>query len=410
MFEFLACSLITIFPDYLYRRYVQGKRIGKEINLFSVWYELKWGITACIILTVSLITMIFFYHPSTNLVSSYFRTISILPEGGGRVETVVVENNQFVKKGQLLFTLNDDVQQAQVETAQRKLEELNAEIVLVQAQIASAEGTIDQAQANYDQALQEEARKKELRSRNADVVTEREIETLENLSRSRLGTLQAAQAEKNVLEVRINTVLPADKASAEAQLAQAEAELAKKSVFAGVDGTLTQFILQPGDIVNPLLRPAGILIPKESGIERFQAGFQQITANILKEGMIGEITCASKPFQVIPMVIVGIQDTIPSGQFRPTDQLVDPKDLAQPGTVLAVMEPLYKGQALGIPPGSRCIANAYTNNHDKIVSEDTGFWAGVFYHMVDALAILHALILRMQAILLPVNILVLSGH
>ena len=54
MFELLLCSTLTVLPDYLYRRYVQGKRIGHEITLFSVWYELRWGITLCLILTVSL--------------------------------------------------------------------------------------------------------------------------------------------------------------------------------------------------------------------------------------------------------------------------------------------------------------------------------------------------------------------
>lgn len=52
MLEALLCSLITILPDYLYRRYVQGKRFGKEINLYSVWFELRYGIVACVILTL----------------------------------------------------------------------------------------------------------------------------------------------------------------------------------------------------------------------------------------------------------------------------------------------------------------------------------------------------------------------
>ena len=32
MLELMLCSMLTILPDYLYRRYVQGKRIGKEIT------------------------------------------------------------------------------------------------------------------------------------------------------------------------------------------------------------------------------------------------------------------------------------------------------------------------------------------------------------------------------------------
>ncbi len=44
MLELLLCSMLTILPDYLYRRYRQGRRIGYEITLFSVWFELRWGI------------------------------------------------------------------------------------------------------------------------------------------------------------------------------------------------------------------------------------------------------------------------------------------------------------------------------------------------------------------------------
>ena len=36
MLELILCSLFTILPDYLFRRYGQGKRIGHEITLFSV--------------------------------------------------------------------------------------------------------------------------------------------------------------------------------------------------------------------------------------------------------------------------------------------------------------------------------------------------------------------------------------
>ena len=80
MLELLLCSLLTIFPDYLYRRYRQGKRIGHEITLYSVWFELRFGIIACLMLTVSLITMIFYFHPSTTSATLYYRTVPIMSE------------------------------------------------------------------------------------------------------------------------------------------------------------------------------------------------------------------------------------------------------------------------------------------------------------------------------------------
>ena len=66
MFELIICSLVTLVPDYLHRRYVQNKRLGKEITFYSVWYELRWGITGYLLLTNSLINMIFYFHPSTT--------------------------------------------------------------------------------------------------------------------------------------------------------------------------------------------------------------------------------------------------------------------------------------------------------------------------------------------------------
>jgi multidrug resistance efflux pump len=98
MLELLLCSLLTIFPDYLYRRYAQGKRLGRDITLYSVWFELRWGITACLMLTVALITLIFYFHPSTTTATLFFRTVPIIPEGIGRVSEVHVDFSAPVKK------------------------------------------------------------------------------------------------------------------------------------------------------------------------------------------------------------------------------------------------------------------------------------------------------------------------
>ena len=106
MLELLLCSLLTILPDYLYRRYRQGKRIGHEITLYSVWFELRYGIIACLMLTVSLITMIFYFHPSTTSATLYFRTVPIMSEVTGRVAEVHVDVNGPVKQGDVLFRLD----------------------------------------------------------------------------------------------------------------------------------------------------------------------------------------------------------------------------------------------------------------------------------------------------------------
>ena len=106
MLEILFCSLLTIVPDYLFRRFVQDKRIGKEITIFSVWFELRWGITACLVLAVCLITVIFYNHPSTTNVTLFFRTVPIVPETNGRVAEVYVGVTGPIAKGAPIFRLD----------------------------------------------------------------------------------------------------------------------------------------------------------------------------------------------------------------------------------------------------------------------------------------------------------------
>ncbi|CTQ76686.1 HlyD family secretion protein [Roseibium alexandrii] len=410
MLEFLLCSVFTILPDYLYRRYVQGKRWGKELTTFSIWYELRLGITTCLILTVGLLTAIFYYHPTTTNVTSFFRTVTILPEKSGRVVEVLVENNQHVDEGDVLFRLDSQLQKVAVEEAQRKLAELEAQISVSAEDLAAAEGLVQTAAGQLEEIRDQLARKRVISERNSTVVSEAEIERLENLLASRQGKLAAAMSNMRAVKARIEILLPAQLASAEVSLERSEVELDKTNIRAGISGIVEQFALQPGDFVSGVLRPAGILVPDGSGVEEFQAGFNQITAQVIKPDMLAEITCFSKPFAIIPMRVKEVQNVLASGQFRPTDQLVDPQDRPRPGTLTVIMEPLYPGQAKDIPPGSKCIANAYTNNHDLIASGELGTGEFLFYHAVDAVGIVHALILRIQALMFPIQTLVLTGH
>jgi multidrug resistance efflux pump len=410
MFELMFCSLLTILPDYLFRRYVQGKRFGKEITFYSVWYELRWGITGCLMLTVSLITMIFYFHPSTSSAALYFRTVPILPEGSGRVAEVNVGFSAAVKKGDVLFRLDSSKQEAALETAKRKVAEVDASFTTAQADVTKSEAQIQEATAAYQQAKDELDVKSELQRRNPGIVPQRDIEKLQVLVDQRQAGIDAATATKQSSVLRVSTLLPAEKASAEAALAQAQVDLDKTFIRAGVDGRVEQFLVRVGDVVNQLMRPAGVLIPDGAGQQALQAGFGQIEAQIMKEGMVAEATCMSKPWVIIPMIVTTVQDYIAAGQFRTGEQLIEAQNIARPGTILVFLEPLYKGGLEGVTAGSSCIVNAYTSNHEEISAKDTSTIRKIALHVVDGVGLVHALLLRIQALLLPIKTLVLSGH
>jgi multidrug resistance efflux pump len=410
MLELLLCSLLTIFPDYVYRRYRQGKRLGHEITLYSVWFELRFGIIACLMLTVALITMIFYYHPSTSSATLYYRTVPIVPETSGRVAEVHVDFTAPVKKGDVIFRLDSSKQEASLLTAKRKIEEVDAAMLSAHADILKAEGQLQEAKGALQQATDELDTKRELQRRNPGIVPQRDIEKLELAVAGRQGSLDAATASKQSATTRLNALLPAEKASAEAAMAEAQVDLDKTYIRAGVDGRVEQFLLRPGDIVNPVMRSAGILIPEGAGRRALAAGFGQIEAQVLKAGMVAEATCISKPWTIIPMVITSVQDYIAAGQFRGGEQMLEAQNTVRPGTVLVLMEPIYEGGLDGVTPGSSCIANAYTSNHERIASGKVGGLKSFALHVVDATGIVHAMLLRIQALVLPIQTLVLGGH
>jgi multidrug resistance efflux pump len=358
---------------------------------------------------VCLFTLILYFHPSTSSAVSFYRTVPVLPEGSGRVDEVYVKLRDKVTAGQPIFKLDSSEQEAALETARKRLAEVGAAIELAKTQVVVSDAQVREAESAYRQAVEELDTKVALQKANASTVARREIEKLENVVEGREAGVAAAIASKETVAAQISTVLPAQKESAAAALQQAQVEFDKTTVRAGVDGILEQFTLRKGDVVNPLLRPAGVLVPTEAGRWGLVAGFNQLEAQVMKPGMLAEATCISKPMTIIPMVVTSVQDLIAAGQVRAADQLIDPQQVTTPGTVTVYLEPLFEGGFEDVPPGSSCIANAYTSNHDILDNEEMSTSRWVFLHVVDTVGVVHAIVLRIQAILLPFKTLVFSG-
>jgi multidrug resistance efflux pump len=409
MLELLLCSMLTVLPDYLIRRFVQGKRIGREITLFSVWYELRYGITLCLVLTVSLITTIFYFHPSTTAVASLFRTVTILPEITGRVAETYVGLSQRVKEGDPLFRMDSSEFEADVETAKKRIAEIDAEMEVAKSKLAEADAGIAQARGGLKQAKDEFEARADVQRRSPGSVAERDVERFETQVITQQAAVDAATASRDTLLAQIEKQLPAQRETAVAALKEAEVALSKTLVVAGTDGIVQQFTLRPGDLVNLLLRPAGILVP-DAKVDVLLAGFGQIESKIVKEGMVGEVTCPALPWQVIPVVVAEVQEVIANGQVRPTDRLFDVAQFAKPGTITALLQPLYEGQLADLPQGANCIVNLYTSTHDQLQSKDVGELQRFGLHAIETVGLVHAMILRIQALMLPVKTLVLSGH
>src|SRR5262249_13933561 len=157
-----------------------------------------------------------------------------------RVAEVYVDVSSPVKKGAPIFRLDSSKQEAAVELARRKIAETDAQMSVARADVLKADGQIQEAKSSYQQTLDELETKRELQRRNPGNVAFRDIEKLEVLLQGRQGAIATTTAAKQEAEERLGKLLPAQKASAEASLAQAEVELGKTVVRAGVDGRMEQ--------------------------------------------------------------------------------------------------------------------------------------------------------------------------
>ena len=244
---------------------------------------------------------------------------------------------------------------------------------------------------------------------NPDAVAERDVETAQVEVKAEQAALIAAQAARDAVKAQLEVEIPAQIATAQSELERAQVLLDRTLITAGTDGVLQQFALRPGDILNPMLRPAGILVP-DARVTGLLAGFSQIEARVIKPGMIGEVTCIAKPWQIVPMVVTQVQDVVAAGQIRPTDQLIGVEQVAKPGTsrfCSSLYSRVHSTVCHAAAAASRTSTRASTRR-----CRSPG-WAGCSafgLHALGSVGLVHALILRIQAVLMPFQMLVFSGH
>ena len=92
----------------------------------------------------------------------YFRTVPIVTETIGRVAEVHVDYSAPVKQGDVMFRLDNSKQQAALETAKRKIAEVDASMLAAEADVLKAEGQLLEAKYGLQQAQDELDVKREL--------------------------------------------------------------------------------------------------------------------------------------------------------------------------------------------------------------------------------------------------------
>jgi len=186
----------------------------------------------------------------------------VAPKVAGFIKDVQVEDNQHVRAGQLLATLDDRDYQAALDAAQ-------AQLLVARAQSADARATLERQAALIAQA---EAALKAAKAETA--FADHEVTRYSRLAEQGAGTVQNAQqarsrvdqasarqanAQAALLATRKQVdILEAQVASADGQLKRAEAGVEKANldmsytrIVAPVDGMVGERALRVGAYVNP---------------------------------------------------------------------------------------------------------------------------------------------------------------
>jgi membrane fusion protein, multidrug efflux system len=227
------------------------------------WHLVLAAILA-IIFVVAVLWIIFRPRPNVWTDDAYVMVhyASIAPRISGQVSTVPVDDNQIVKAGQVLVTLDPRDYQTAVASAEAALARDSAQVADVSANLARQPSLISEQEANVASAkarlafTEPDARRFNFLAAT-DAGTIRQREQADSTLQESKAQLDNAQASLEAARRQLD-VIKAQKLAAEgvveldkAQIVQAKLNLSYTQILAPVDGMITERSVQVGNIVAP---------------------------------------------------------------------------------------------------------------------------------------------------------------
>jgi membrane fusion protein (multidrug efflux system) len=197
--------------------------------------------------------------------------ISIASHIAGYVQSIPVRDNETVKQGQLVATIQDDDYRAKVAsaaaavaTAQSAVDVLAGQALLQSQKIAAASAEVRAAEAGLVQTRLQHARQRALIGDGT--TSERELESAEadedRLSAARDQTAAELAAEQQMLQVIRTEGLEAQQTvkTKQAELELARIDLGYTRIVSPVAGQLAERAALPGEYVTPGTK-IGLVVP-----------------------------------------------------------------------------------------------------------------------------------------------------
>lgn len=273
----------------------------------------KWTVPTAvlggIVLIGSLIFLMNYNHPYSEISREYFVTTPIVPAVSGTVIEVPVQPLSDLKQGDVLFKI-DPI------PFQNRVSSLQAQLVLAKEDAERATTLL---------------KSRNISQRDADATFTR----LENLT---------------------------------GQLLTAEFELDMTVVRAPTDGYVAQMALRPGmRAMSAPLRPVMVFVHKES--KYFVGWFRQNSMLRLTPGDDAEVAFDGIPGKVFAAKVGAVLPALAEGQVQPSGNLINPMAAPFPGRIavrLDITDPEFKAYDDRVPGGAYAQAAVYSEHFHHV--------------------------------------------
>ncbi|WP_432459046.1 HlyD family secretion protein [Agarivorans sp. QJM3NY_25] len=276
----------------------------------------------------------------------------VVPRVNGNVVAIHIANNQLVKQGDLLFTIDPKPYQLAVEKAELALElaqqtnhQLDASLAAAKADVVSL-GIVAQQKRKYAQRLAELFIKHSISQQQKDDAQSESVAEQANLqaAQARLNALRFSRGEMNDNNVNIRL--------ARNQLRQAKLNLSYTQVRAERGGIVANLQLAAGayaTVGQPLLA----LVSTEAEVI---ADFREKSSRLAVTGSKALITFDGDPGQLYSASVIGMDAGVSVGQFDANGRLATPSTSTRwvrDAQRMRIHFSLEGAQTAGLPSGAQ---------------------------------------------------------
>lgn len=398
-------------------------------------YTVCTAIFGGIVILALLYIMLSVFHPVSHDGRMYAPVVQVVPQVRGLVIEVPVEANKRLKKGDVLFRIDPQPYQIEVDRLRATLAARSSKFAQLAEQLAAAEAATKQSRANllvsesqFDRQLREEHEHAKARvtqvkervflgqaqfdraveSKKQNVISQQEYdrtetylltqkaeltqaETEERLAAEKLksgsASLEAArqelarlEAEERKIRTEFNTQIDGQNPEVRetmALLEKARWDLDQTVVRAPTAGYVPQQLLRPGMMAVPFpVKPLMMYVVDEQ--PTLVATYPQKVISDIKPGMAGEAVFKKYPGRSFKVKVRRVLSAIREGELDAGGHILTATPEHEPGYVPVVFDYDEDVAGLDLPVGAQASIAIYTDR-------------------VHALSILRKIILRIKS-------------